>query len=115
MTNKEEIVNLIKSWIKRDDDIKLLQSKIKEIKNEKKKITENLLEIMKNNDIDCFDIENQKIIFCTKKSKESLNKKYLLSCLEKYFENDSTIDSNEVTNFILDNRNIKISENIRRK
>ena len=115
MTTKEVLVNTIKEWITNDDKIKILQKQIKEHKNSKKKLTDNLLSIMKTNEIDCFDINNGKILFCKNKVKAPLNKVYLLSTLEKYFKNHPNINATEVSDFVLDNREIIIKENIRRK
>ena len=70
---------------------------------------------MKTNDIDCFDINDGKLIFCKNKVKVPLNKKTLLESLDKYFKNNPDIDANEVGEFILDNREIQVKENIRRK
>ena len=70
---------------------------------------------MKTNEIDCFDINNGKILFCKNKVKAPLNKAYLLSTLEKYFKNHPNVNATEVSDFVLDNREIIIKENIRRK
>ena len=115
MTTKEELVNNIKSWISHDDEIKNLQKRLKECKLEKKQLTENLLDIMKNNDIDCFDINDGKLLIHKTKTKCPLNKKTLIQSLEKYFERMPNIDTDEVSNFILDSREIKEIENIKRK
>lgn len=115
MANKEDLVKIIKEWINEDNAIKSLQKKIKEHRDEKKILTENLMDIMKANNIDCFDINNGKIIFCKNQIKSPLNKKTLLSTLEKYFKNIPDIDASEVSEYILNNREIKIKENIRRK
>ena len=70
---------------------------------------------MKTNEIDCFDINNGKLIFCKNKTKSPLNKKVLLESLEKYFEDIPNINAEKVSEFIMENREIKIKENIRRK
>jgi len=49
--NKEELVSNIKQWISLDEEIKNLQRQIKEKRNEKKKNTENLVRIMRDNKI----------------------------------------------------------------
>jgi len=115
MTTKEELVSKIKEWITYDDDIKTLQKQIKNHKISQKTLTENLLDIMKTNEIDCFDINNGKLIFCKNKIKQPINKKTLLLSLEKYFENIPSIDAEKVGEFILDNREIKHKENLKRK
>ena len=115
MTTKEELVSKIKEWIKFDDDIKSLQKQLKEHKLNQKNVTDNLLDIMKTNEIDCFDINNGKLMFCKNKVKQPINKKTLLLSLEQYFENNPSINAEKVGEFILDNREIKHKENLRRK
>jgi len=115
MTTKEELISKIKEWITHDDDIKSLQKQLKVYRTEKKSLTSNLVDIMKTNEIDCFDINNGKLLFCKNKVKQSINKKTLLASLEKYFKNSPNIDPEKVSDFILDNREISFKENIRRK
>jgi hypothetical protein len=115
MATKEDLVKTIKEWIEHDNAIKSYQKKMKEHKTEKKTLTDTLVNIMKNNEIDCFDINDGKIIFCKNKVKMPLNKKTLLTNLEKYFKNNPNIDVADVSEFVLDNRMVQIKENIRRK
>ena len=115
MTTKEDLINNIKEWITQDDKIKKLQQELKECKLEKKQLTNNLLDIMKNNEIDCFDINDGKLLLHKTKTKGSLNKKVLLESLEKYFEKVPNINTQEISDFILENREIKITENIKIK
>lgn len=115
MNNKEILVNQIKSWILIDDRQKILQKQLKEIRAKKKELTDNLVQIMKTNEIDCFDINDGKILYKQSKTKVPLNKNTLLESLSKYFENQPNIDTIELGKFLLDNRQIKINENIARK
>ena len=86
MTTKENLINKIREWISSDDNIKDLQKKIKENREKKKRLTDELIDIMKINEIDCFDINSGKILFCKNRVKAPLNKKILLTSLEKYFK-----------------------------
>ena len=115
MATKDVLVKTIKDWIDHDNSIKSLQKQIKEHKLQKKELTDSLLGIMKDNEIDCFDINNGKIVYCKNKVKTPLNKKTLLETLEKNFENRPDIDASKVSDFVLDNREVKIKEIIRRK
>ena len=38
-----------------------------------------------------------------------------LECLEKYFSQVPSVDSGEITEFIMDNREVKFKDNIRHK
>ena len=52
MTEKTELINNIKSWIGLDNEIKILQKEIKNRREQKKLLTNELVGVMKNNDID---------------------------------------------------------------
>ena len=114
MSTKEQLIGLIKNWIESDNEVKQLQDFIKKKKAEKNEITEQLVEVMKTNEIDCFDVKNGKLQYKTIKTKQPISKKSLLESLSKYFSNDEKM-ANEVTEFILDSRSEKITETIKRK
>lgn len=114
-TSKEELVDNIQEWLKIDKEVKILQNEIKERKKKKNTISNSLLDIMKNNDIECFDINNGKILYTKNNVKAPINKKHLQKCLNNYFINHPSIKSDDICNFILDNREIKTKENIRHK
>lgn len=114
MSTKEELINVIRSWVKNDNEIKQYQVALKEKKQEKKDLTNELVEIMKTNDIDCFDVTGGKIMYTRTKTKQSVSKKLLLSTLSEYFKDDGETAA-QVTNHILEARTEKITESIRRK
>ena len=114
MNTKEELVENIKKWVSYDYEIKNLQKSMKEIREKKKELTKSLIDIMKNHEIDCFDINDGKLLYTKNKVKTPLNKNNLMIALEKYFENES-VNVEDITNFILDNREIKIRENLKKK
>jgi len=114
--DKEELIGNVKQWINLDEEIKVLQRQLKEKRNEKKQNTDTLVRIMRDNQIDCFDLDSKgnKLVYTKQKIKQSLSKKHLMSCLMQYFKEDAQQAKN-VSNFILNNRTEKIKENIRRK
>jgi len=77
-------------------------------------LSSSLIEIMKKNEIDCFDIKDGQIIYNKKNVKKPITKKMLLEILEKYYKDD-LLKANDVNNFILNNREEKIQEEIVRK
>jgi hypothetical protein len=111
---KEELVNNVKEWIKVDNEITKLKTEIKEKNNKKKLLSGNLLNVMKTNDIDCFDINGGAIVYKKTKVKKPITGKILLKTLEQYFKND-TPTAQELTKHILDNREEQIKELIKRK
>jgi hypothetical protein len=114
METKEQLVNNIKEWIKIDTEIAQLKKDIKERNNKKKNLTENLVTTMKKNEIDCFDINGGSLIYKTSKVKKPINAKTLMSSLQNYYKNDPKI-AEELTKFVMDNREEKVTETIKRK
>jgi predicted nucleic acid-binding Zn-ribbon protein len=114
METKEELVTNIKEWIKIDTEITQLQSEIKGRKNKKKELTEALMGVMKKNEIDCFDINGGSLVYKKNKVKKPINAKTLITTLKSYFET-SPAKAEEITKFILDNREEEVKESIKRK
>ena len=115
MTTKEELVNNIKEWMKIDEEMKVLQREIKERRTKKKILTATLVDIMKTNEIDCFDMTEGKISYTKNNVKQPLSKTYLMECLEQYFKENPDVEAGDVTNFVMENRKVKITEGIRHK
>jgi single-stranded DNA-specific DHH superfamily exonuclease len=111
---KEQLVLRIKEWIKIDNEISKLKKEIKERNDKKKKLTEGLVNVMKTNEIDCFDINGGALVYKKSLVKKPINGKMLMDTLQKYFKNDSQ-EATELTKFILDNRQQELKETIRRK
>lgn len=114
MANKDELIDNIKEWIQIDNELKELRKAAKERRERKKDLTTSLVDIMKVNDIDCFDINGGKLLYSQSKTRAPLNKKTLLATLHNYYKHDET-KAKELSEFILNNREVKIKETIRRK
>jgi TolA-binding protein len=113
--DKDELLNVVKNWISLDDQIKELQKRIREMKSEKKQATETLVETMKNNEIDCFELgAGNKLMYTKNKSKKPLSKKHLLESLSKYFQGNNEQVA-QLSKFIMNSREETVRENIRRK
>ena len=117
MEIKENLKKNVKEWIKLDSEISTYKKEIKTRLDSKKKISEELIKIMKNDNIDCFNIPDGSLVYKKNIVKKSINSKTLLLSLKKYYANleeDSKL-AEELTKFILDNREEQIKENIKRK
>lgn len=112
--DKDRIVDTIKEWIKIENDLKEIQKIVREKREEKKLLTHELCEIMKNNEIDCFDTNGGKIMYTKNKVKTSLSKKHLLSSLFEMFKDDPHY-AEKIATHILDSREDKVKESIRHK
>ena len=114
VSTKDELILNIKDWIKIDNEIIKLKSEIKDKTKNKKLLTETLVNVMKNNSIDCFDINGGALVFKQKKTRRPISGKFLLSQLEDFYKDKPEI-AKEITKKVLDNRVEVIKEEIKRK
>ena len=105
--SKQILINTIKEWVSINSKINELQKQMKELRNNKKQLSDTLISVMENNEIDRFDINNGKLVNKKNKVKSAINKDYLMKMLDNYFKEYPEIDTNDVGNFILENRPIK--------
>jgi hypothetical protein len=115
MAGKEQLSLNIKKWLQLDKEMKMLQKELKERKQKKNEVTDTLVEIMKQNEIDCVDISDGKILYTQSNIKSPINKKHLLDSLDKYFADNESVPTEEIVKFILENRTINLKESIRLK
>tara|TARA_B110000046_G_scaffold185854_2_gene229892 strand:+ start:26210 stop:26575 length:366 start_codon:yes stop_codon:yes gene_type:complete len=113
--NKEELLLNVKKWILIDDEIKKLSNIARERRKEKRDITNILVDTMKDNEIDCFDLAGgNKLIYTKNKGKKALSKTHLINALTKFYKDDK-IRVKELSQYILESRDDNITENIKRK
>jgi len=114
-STKEELVHTIKEWISVEKEIKMLQQDLKQRKQKKKELSETLVNTMKTNEIDCFDINNGKIIYTRNKVRTTISKKHMIASLSQYFNDSDVTTAQDITKFILDNRGVVFKDNIKFK
>lgn len=112
--NKNQLIHTVKEWVRIDNEIRQLQKEISIRRQDKKIMNDQLMETMKSNDIDCFDLNDGKICYTKKNVKKPINNKLLLNILTKYYSGDIS-QASEINNFINDNRTEVTKENITRK
>ena len=114
MQTKEELIKNVREWVKLDNDIRVLQKEINLRKKDKKAISASLIETMRTNEIECFDINDGQIYYQKKNVKKPITKTVLMQTLSKYFDGD-LMKANELNNFIAENREEQVKECIVRK
>lgn len=112
-SNKDLLEN-VKTWLNIDNEIRALQKEIRNRRKLKRELTKGLVGIMKNHDIEQVNLPDGQLIYTKHKIKAPLSKKHLLASLTNYFSNDPRI-VDELSKFIMDTRQEKEKENIRRK
>jgi Family of unknown function (DUF5760) len=108
--DKEQLREVLQSWCKLDNEINELQNQIKSRKNDKMNATKRLLEIMKTNAIDRFDLNgDMTIIYKQQKTKKSLTKKSILVLLKNYFLGDVT-KVEDIERYLTDNTETNLKD-----
>jgi hypothetical protein len=116
LETKEELIANVKEWIKIDAEIATFKSEIKNRLAKKKILTDRLVVVMKKNEIECFDINGGAIVYKKTVSKRAINAKMLLATLNDYYkESNNPQLGAEISQFILNNREITTKETITRK
>lgn len=81
---KENLIQIVKSWVTIDNQIKALNKKAKALREEKKSFNAQMIEVMKANDIDNFDLKDGQIQYKKETRREPLTQKTLLRILSKH-------------------------------
>lgn len=114
METKDQLIKNITEWVKIDNEIRKLKKEENIRKIEQKKISQRLMEIMRNAEIDEVDLNNGKLMYTKKNVKKPITKKILLNILSNFYKGDIN-KALQVNNFIMDNREEVVVETIVRK
>lgn len=113
-SNKETLIQIVKDWVITDNQIKALNKKLRELRQAKKEQNTQMIEVMKANEIDNFDIKDGQIYYKKEVKREPLSQKTLLNILSKHPQLDD-IQANNLNQFIYDSRKITEKDVIVRK
>ena len=83
MDSKDVLIKTIQDWVKLDNEIRQLKKEEQKRKDDQKKLSENLIDIMRKNEIDEVDIKNGKLIYSKKNVKKPITKKKLIKYIIK--------------------------------
>lgn len=114
MDNKTLLIASVKKWITLDNEIRAIQKEANIRKQEKKEITNDLIEIMKTNELDSIEIKDGNLNYVSRNVKKPITKRYLVSVLNNYFQGDLEKVS-ELNTLIMDNRENEVRETIQRQ
>tara|TARA_B100000424_G_C22851026_1_gene453851 strand:- start:327 stop:677 length:351 start_codon:yes stop_codon:yes gene_type:complete len=111
MSDKDKLVENIKKWVKIDNEIKELKKLQNERKEIQKELSSTLMNAMKENNIDMFNMKQGSIHYKQNKIKKPITKKMLQEVLLKYYNNDLA-KATDINEFILDNREEIVKETL---
>lgn len=111
---KNKLIDIVRNWVNIDNQLSKMNKMIKQLRSDKKKLNIEMIKVMKEKEIDIFDLKEGQLRYKTEKKKEPLNQKHLLSILSKYpvLEETQKVALND---FIFQNRNEIVTETIVRK
>ena len=111
---KEQIKEYLRQWVRVENEISTLSAEIKKRKLIHQQLSKSLLDVMRKNEIDCFDIANGRIVYSKTKVRAPLNNGQLKTALSTYYKDD-TEKANSLTEFLLASRVEKTRESIKMK
>lgn len=112
--SKEELIKNVREWISLDNEIRTLQKEQKKRRDKKKEVSESLIDFMKENEVDCFEIKDGNLSYVKQNVKKPITKKNLLEILSKYYDGD-IFKATEMNEFIMNNREEVVRESIQRR
>lgn len=113
METKQDLMNKIKELLEIDNKIILLKREKDKLDKEKKKMSQELMAVMKQHEINSVNTKNSVLIYKAHKTRP-FNKKTLQVLLSSYYKED-TETAETVKNYIFDNIPVKLTDRLTRK
>lgn len=114
MASNGDLVECVREWMAVEKEMRILSKELKERRERKKMLTSRLVDVMQTNAIDGIDVNDGKLVYSRRKTRAPLSKKHLLSSLANYFQGNDDIVA-ELSQHILDTRDMKVVETIQKK
>lgn len=111
---KDQLKDHLRQWVRVENEISTLSVEIKKRRLIHQQLSASLLDVMRKNEIDCFDIANGRIVYSKTKVRAPLNNGQLKSALTTYYKDDAE-KVNSLTEFLLASRVEKTRESIKMK
>ena len=110
----EKFQGEIKEWVNLDSQSKLLNEKLKDIRNRKNEISDNIFEFVESNNLSSstIKISDGKLKFAQSKQTAPITLGFLETSLMELFNNEDKVG--EIMEYIKSKREIKFSSEIKR-
>jgi hypothetical protein len=108
----DEFKKLVHKWLTIDDNIRELKKAEKELNEQKKAITPEIIGFMSKHSIEDCNTNNGKLKYSVSIHKKPINREFLVGKLSTYLNNSKK--SEEITEYLLGNREIEEKINLRR-
>lgn len=110
----EQLKQTVREWVRLDNEMRTLNKEITARRNEKKTISKRLIEVMRDNKLDIFDLKDGQLMYVKKNKKKPITQKQLLTLLSSYYKEDVS-KAEEMHNYLMENREEVVEETIQRK
>jgi hypothetical protein len=114
MSANQEIEKQLQQWIQLDDQLKSYNEKVKEIRDRKNKLGENITNYASKHNLsnNTFQMNDSRIRFGQTKTQQQITLTYLQKCLGEIIKNEA--QSKQIFEYIKNNRETKVIAEIRR-
>tara|TARA_Y100000591_G_C21526015_1_gene541750 strand:- start:268 stop:615 length:348 start_codon:yes stop_codon:yes gene_type:complete len=104
----------IKSWVQIDNQVKMLQEKVKELRDKKNDIEFKIYNYAEDNNLQnaVIEISDGKLKFSETKTTSPLSLKYVEKCLHEIVSDENVVK--QIMNYIKEHRETKIESSIKR-
>lgn len=113
ITEQENVLAAkIKEWIQVDTEINTINAGLKDKKKYKKELTDSLVHLMKEKDIEIVKLNDGSIELKKSKIKTPINQNHLKKCLSDFMDDENQVS--DIIKLIYKNRDEKVKESIKR-
>lgn len=110
---KVNIVESVKEWIGIDNEMRVLTAELKKRRERKKQLSDALVSVLRDSDIDGWNTKEGKLEYVKTKTKSALNKQHIRDALSKFITDEDQVVA--MTQFIYESRVVTEKESIKRK
>ena len=110
----ERFQKSIKQWVELDNKVRVLNDQIREIRNERNNISDEIVSFVDENNLDkaVIEISDGALKFGKTKQTSSLTLKFIKKCLTDCISNEETVD--KLIEYMKSKREIKMKNDIKR-
>lgn len=108
-----DLKTMVREWVHIDNQIRGINRQLSEFRNNKKKLSATLVNVMRENKLGQFDLKDGQIMYVKKNVKKPINQKQLLNILANYFQGNEE-KATEMSTYIMSNREETVKESIKR-
>lgn len=112
--DKQQFIENVRTWVQIDSKLKLVNEKIKEMREQKNHLLNQINSYVYENNMKETKIEitDGELLFCERKEYAPLTYKYVEECLQNIIKDEKHIEY--IMNYIKTNRKIKVINDIKR-